>query len=61
MALYLIVPGLAPDPSETKRHEPSHDDEELSIDVELDDIETTIRISLDESRRLVDAAFGSPD
>ena len=61
MALYLIVPGLVTAPADAARVQPGRTDHELSVDIDLDEIETTIRISLDESRRLVDEAFANPD
>lgn len=58
-----IAPDRIPEPPDVERQKPAQDDDELlSIDIDLedDDIETTTKISLDEARRLLDAAFAPP-
>ena len=56
-----IAPQPAPEPTDKPSEESPQDEGEVWFDVDLDEVETTIRISLDESKRLVEAAFAKPE
>jgi len=56
-----IVPDPIPPPSPVELEKLPQDDDDLAIDVDLEEIEATVRLPLDEAQRLVDAAFPKPE